>query len=206
MSSGVSVDAGDDDDTANAMLEETRGCAIMDSGATVMCSSTLAAEEIQMQRINQREPGQPIVRDSDRRFRLADGRVNDANKMVEQPITAGLIAGKTVNMHLIDSAGNAASPLFSIDEMRRLRMVVDYEENKVMFKDNPDIWHVLAVTKKGLMMIPLTKEACERHATLLPPPQPTVKPNRKKKGKEKVFVADCCEGHMVCHHGSKQCC
>ena len=64
-----------------------------------------------------------------------------------------------MNMHLIDSAGNDTSPLFSIDEMRRLRMVVDYEENKVMFKDNPDIWHELPVTKKGLMMIPLTEES-----------------------------------------------
>ena len=27
-------------------LEETKGCAIIDSGATVMCSSTAAAEEI----------------------------------------------------------------------------------------------------------------------------------------------------------------
>ena len=34
-------------------LGETKGCAIIDSGATVMCSSTAAAEEIQMQRLNQ---------------------------------------------------------------------------------------------------------------------------------------------------------
>ena len=66
-------------------------------------------------------------------------------------------------MHLVDRAGNDTSPLFSIDEMRRLRMVVDYEENKVMFKDNPDVWHVLPTTKKGLMMIPLTKEACGKN-------------------------------------------
>ena len=32
-----------------------------------------------------------------------------------------------------------------------------------MFKDNPDVWHKLPTTKKGLMMIPLTKEACDRH-------------------------------------------
>ena len=30
---------------------ETKGCAIMDSGATVVCSSTAAAEEIRMQRL-----------------------------------------------------------------------------------------------------------------------------------------------------------
>ena len=36
-------------------LEETKGCATIDSGATVMCSSTVAAGEIQMQRINKSE-------------------------------------------------------------------------------------------------------------------------------------------------------
>ena len=64
-------------------------------------------------------------------------------------------------MHLIDRQGNETSPLFSIDDQRRHRMVIDNEENKVMFKDRPDEWHTLPTTKKGLMMIPLTKEACE---------------------------------------------
>ena len=41
-----------DEDDAQA-LEETKGCAIIDSGATVMCSSTLAAGGIQMQRIQE---------------------------------------------------------------------------------------------------------------------------------------------------------
>ena len=204
MSSGVSASvvatADDDEDDVNAMLEETRGCAVMDSGATVMCSSTLAAEAIQEQRLNQQEPGVPTVRDSDRRFRLADGGINEANKMVEQPITAGLLSGKTMNMHLIDSVGNDTSPLFSIDEMRRLRMVVDYEENKVMFKDNPDVWHVIPVTKKGLMMIPLTKEACERHQMPPPPPQPTTKTVRKRSKKDRALVVEgcSCERRSVC--------
>ena len=96
MSPGASASAtaADDDDDVNALLEEPNGCAVLDSGATVMCASTLAAEEIQMQRLKQEEPGVPTVRDSDRRFRLADGGINEANKMVEQPITAGLLSGK----------------------------------------------------------------------------------------------------------------
>ena len=191
MSSGAkaSADAADDnEDIINAMLEETKGCAIMDSGASIMCSSTIAAEEIQMQRLNQGEPGQPTIHDSDRRFRLADGHYNDADKMVKQPITAGLLSGKTVSMHLIDRPGNDTSPLFSIDEMRRLRMVVDYEENKVMFKDNPDVWHTLPTTKKGLMMIPLTKEACERHGFVMPPPPPTAKKGLQRKRKRKAHL------------------
>ena len=135
-------------------LEETKGCAILDSGATSMCSSTIAAEEIQMQRLNREEPGLPTVSNSDRRFRFVDGRFDEAQKVVEQPIAAGLLAGKTVKMHLIDRAGNDTCPLLSIHDMRTLRMVVDYEDGEIMFKDNPKVWHQLP-TKKGLMLIPL---------------------------------------------------
>ena len=145
-------------------LEETKGCAVLDSGATIMRPSTVAAEEIQAQRLNRKEPGVPTVSDSDRRFRFADGRVDSAQKVVEQPITAGLLAGKTIKTHLIDRAGNDTCPLLSIHDMRMLRMVTDHEDNKVMFKDYPDVWHELPTTKKGLMMIPLTEEACERHS------------------------------------------
>ena len=49
-------------------LEETKGCAVLDSGATIMCSSTVAAEEIQLQRLNRQEPGVRTITDSDRLF------------------------------------------------------------------------------------------------------------------------------------------
>ena len=109
-------------------LEETKGCAILDSGATIMCSSTVVAEEIQTQRLHQSEPGLPTVSKSDRRFRFADGSVDEAHTVVEQPITDGLLTGKSITMHLIDKVGNDTCPLLSIHDLRRLRMVVDYEE------------------------------------------------------------------------------
>ena len=134
-----------------------------------------------MQRLNQSEPGQPTVSQSNRRFRFADGRVDEAQKVVEQPITSGLLAGKSIQMYLIDKAGNDSCPLLSINDLRRLRMVIDYEEGKVMFKDNPDVRHELPTTQKGLMMIPLTKEACNRHnMSAPPPPRPTGNRNRNK--------------------------
>ena len=76
-------------------------------------------------------------------------------------------------------------------------MVVDYEENKVVFKDNPDIWHELPVTKKGLMMIPLTKEACERHNPAPLAPHPVKRQNSRRMAKHKaeictVEACDCC--------------
>ena len=145
-----------------------------------------------MQRLNQREPGEPTVSQSDRRFRFADGRVDEAQKVVEQPVTAGLLAGRSLKMHLIDREGNDTCPLLSINDMKQLRMVVDYEDSKVMFKDEPTVWHPLPTTKKGLMMVPLTKEACERHQMETPPPPP-VKTQRRKKGKEKAFAVCGCE-------------
>ena len=51
--------------------------------------------------------------------------------------------------------GNEISPFFSIDGVRRLRMVVDYEESNVMFKDDVDVWHHMPVIKTGQLMIPL---------------------------------------------------
>ena len=81
-----------------------------------------------MQRLNQSEPGLPTVSNSDRRVRFADGSVDEAQKVVEQPITAGLLAGKSITMHLIDKVGNDTCPLLSIHDLHRLRMVVDSEE------------------------------------------------------------------------------
>ena len=83
-----------------------------------------------MQRLNHQEPGLLNAAESDRRFRFADGHIDEAQKMVGQQITSGLLAGTSINMRMIDCAGNETSPLFSIDMMRRLRMVVDYEEKK----------------------------------------------------------------------------
>ena len=48
----ANADADNDEDEYINSLEETKGCAILDSGATVMCSLTLAAEEVQMQRLD----------------------------------------------------------------------------------------------------------------------------------------------------------
>ena len=86
-------------------------------------------------------------------------------------------------------------------------MVVDFEDDKIMFKDNPNVWHELPTTRKGLMMVPLTKEACERHAKTPPPPQPpqTTAKRRRNKKKEKSLLLMChavatARRRMVWHH------
>ena len=67
---------------------------------------------------------------------------------MEQPVTSGILAGRSLDVHLIDRAGNDTCPLLSINDMRQLRMVVDYEDNKVMLKDEPTVWHTLPTAKK----------------------------------------------------------
>ena len=64
-------------------LEETKGCAVLDPGATINCSSTTAAEEIHTQHLNRQEPGLPVISQSDRRFRCVDGRVDESQKVRE---------------------------------------------------------------------------------------------------------------------------
>ena len=57
MSSDSNDAAAEEDADA---LEEASGCAILDSGATVMCSSTLAADIIKCNVCIRTDPGFPV--------------------------------------------------------------------------------------------------------------------------------------------------
>ena len=57
------------------------GCAILDSGASTGVTCIPAADELQRQRLNAQEPGQPTVSPSDRRFRFDDGNSGAASKI-----------------------------------------------------------------------------------------------------------------------------
>ena len=52
----------------------------------------MATEEIHLQHIRQNEPGDP--KNQIGSFVFVDGHTDGAQKMVEQPITAGLLQGK----------------------------------------------------------------------------------------------------------------
>jgi len=141
------------------------GCAILDSGATCGVSSLVAADVIQAQRRRYNEAGTPSVSKSDKRFRFGDGGGHDASLALSQPITAGILKGEHVDFHLIDKEGNETKPLLPISEMRKHKMVVDFELNKINFKNQPGVWHTLPTTNRGLLLVPLTQEAVERYHT-----------------------------------------
>ena len=119
------------------------GCAILDSGASTGVTSLEAVDAVQQQRLASGEPGEPTLSPSDRRFRFGDGSSDSASNKVTQPVTAGILKGHNLDFHLIDKKGNETLPLYPISEMRKSKMVVDYEQNMVMFKDQPGVWHQL---------------------------------------------------------------
>ena len=119
------------------MAEEQKGCAILDSGATTMVSSVAAADTIQQQMVENNEEGNITVTKSDKLFKLADGDHEAATKKAEVQITNGLLKGKQLNMHLLDKDGNETAPLYSVNDMREHRMVVDYEETNACLKMHP---------------------------------------------------------------------
>jgi len=139
------------------------GCAILDSGATCGVSSLVAADAIQEQRLRYNEAGIPSVAKSDKRFRFGDGGGHEATLSFTQPITAGILKGEHVDFHLIDKEGNETKPLLPISEMRRHKMVVDFELNKINFKTQPGVWHTMPTTNRGLLLVPLTQEAVDRY-------------------------------------------
>ena len=143
------------------------GCAILDSGASTGVTSLEAVDAVQQQRLASGEPGEPTLSPSDRRFRFGDGSSDSASNKVTQPVTAGILKGHNLDFHLIDKKGNETLPLYPISEMRKSKMVVDYEQNMVMFKDQPGVWHQLPTTggERGLILIPLTQEAVEKYST-----------------------------------------
>ena len=148
-----------------SVSEHFKGCAILDSGATSGVSSLAAADDIQMQRMERNEPGISTLSKSGKRFKFGDGGASEIKNKIDQPITSGILAGTTLPLHLVDKEGNTTLPLFPISEMRQQGMVIDYSENKVSFKTNPNKWYKLPTTGAGgtgLMMIPLTAEACEK--------------------------------------------
>ena len=154
-----------DENYVNLLLQEAPGCAILDCGATIGVTSLTAADEIQSQRLKRSEPGIPEVLDSSKRFRFGDGGSTVVGKYMRQPVIAGILNGQTLDFHIIDKAENDTLPLFPISEMRRQRMVIDLEDNSISFKDKPDLWHKLPTADRGVLLLPITREAVQRFGT-----------------------------------------
>ena len=145
------------------MGEMFKGCAILDSGATSGVSSLVAADDIQRQKRALGEPGTIRAEDSSKRFRFGDGGATQVEKKCTIPINAGILRGKTFEMNLVDKPGNTVLPLFSMAELERLKLTVNFETGHCALADKPGKWYKLPRAPNRLLMIPLTEEAVLKH-------------------------------------------
>ena len=156
------------DEEAFVSLDEARGCALLDSGASCGVTSVVAADEIQKSRIAYgEESGSSVQPCKIRGLQFADGGRAKPSFNLQQPITAGLLKGQQMDFQLLDRDNCHIPPLVSVNQMRENQMVVDFEEGKVQFKRTaPGKWYKLPQTAGGLLMIPITAEAAERFGDL----------------------------------------
>ena len=111
------------------------GCLILDSGASLSVSSLKAADDIQLHWLERDEPGVTTTEKSTKTFSFANGGKSSATFIAKQPITSGLLAGQDIDFHLIYIAGNRTAPLLLIKEMTRLKMIIDFAEGSISYKD-----------------------------------------------------------------------
>ena len=162
--SDCDIGTDDDEDCHMQLHEEARGCIVLDSGATLGVTSLAAADDTQEQRIKRNKREDMTMVPSHKRFKFGDGRGDACSGLISQPIDCGPLQGERVGLHLIDREGNMTPALAGMDFLRKHGLIVDFEAGLVQFKfsSDPQKWHRLPRSQKGLLMLPLTKEARDR--------------------------------------------
>ena len=146
------------------LCEEARGCAILDSGATKGVTSLRAADQIQCDRIAYGEPSIARVSESNRSFSFGDGHGESTRVKITQPVTAGPFSGEKIDLHVVDTPNNETPPLIGVDYLTEKKAVVDFEEGLIKFKTEKHAkWKRLPRSERGLLLVPLTEEAQQRH-------------------------------------------
>lgn len=141
----MAVAAGEEDDQRAerayaACLTQSRGCVVIDSGATAGFVSLNAIDRIQQDRMDwgeesaeRRINGSP----STKRFKFARSEGAQAAAKVELPIDEGILAGTEAELNLLDMPNNDTPALFGINCLVKNRVVIDFEGRRITFKGDP---------------------------------------------------------------------
>jgi hypothetical protein len=145
-----------------AFLEQARGHAIIDSGASSGVSSLNAADRLQRDPLAEGEVDRLVVEDSSKVFRFGNGAAKGATKkVVHMPLENGPFEGRPVEFNIVDQPSNHTPPLVGADFLVKNRVVIDYECGYMMYKDRPDVVYPLRRSDRHILLAPLTKEAAE---------------------------------------------
>ena len=141
--------------TQGAVLE---GKGIVDGGATRTFGSTFAMEQIMQ--LNQNKHGSSRLLKIDTKDRPTFGFGNSSSDQCCSKVTLALEAGKQggeMGVHLLDKGQGPV--LISVETLRRLGAVIDYEEDTVVFKRlNASRLVDLERSAAGHQLLPLTED------------------------------------------------
>lgn len=133
------------------------GHAVLDSGATETVASLEAVEEVVKQRrIN--FPGEKalVFPGQHRSFRFGNGQTRAAESYIELP---QLLDGKEVRLGIHTLDAPAVPVLISIQTLRKLKAVINFTENYVVFEAvNSDVKVPLVQSPSGHLLLDLTRD------------------------------------------------
>jgi hypothetical protein len=98
------------------------------------------------------------------RFRFANGDRQESSCQINLRPIDGPCEGRELEFHVTRDAGeklNTTPPLVPINWARKHRVIVDYEKDQMVYKDNPTQIYKLPRNHCGLLMVPLTPQAVE---------------------------------------------
>ena len=149
-------------ETALIAVDDTskyRGCLVVGTGCSSSVSSMHSLDLLCQDRRETENDFYHEVKPSKKRFGFANGHTHQCTLQVSQEIGYGLLAGEVLIMEILDQPGNATAPLLSIADIAEMGGVLDPKRSTISIRDKAPV--KVPRTRTGLMVIPVTKPACD---------------------------------------------
>jgi len=152
---------------AAVLDEDLYGCAIVDSGASSGMVSVQAFDQMQGAYLDQGIRLCDESREINRKFAVANGEHGTIQfQTTIKPISESPFQGRSYDV-CVDAnkmETNRTPFLLGSDYLKKHRCIVDFDSGVMVYKDDPETIHHLKVGRNGhTLMMPITRQQCERH-------------------------------------------
>ena len=148
-------------------VEDSQGCALVDTGATVGMTSANALDKLSMQTLDESNelPYSRDISPSTMGFGTASGRTRAKFQATLRTPAMGPMRGTSYPIQVVPGENNDCPILIGMDYLTKSRAVIDCELGMLLYKDTPNKVYQLNRAKNGLLMVPLTKEKLAQSMT-----------------------------------------
>jgi len=143
----------------SSFAEDSNGCALVDTGATIGMASASALDRLTSQVLDETDelPYSTDISPSGMGFGTANGRTRAKFQANLRTPANGPMQGKPYAVQVVPGDNNDCPILVGMDFLTSNRAVIDCEQGLLLHKDNPDKIFKLSRAKNGLLMVPLTQ-------------------------------------------------